>query len=134
LHKPFEQTPRARGSAARAVPLTQGDNVLFELFSPSVRVRAARSAAGGSVQSLKRLLCKGLLGKQGNVARIKMSLNFNVGQHARKPGLDLNPEMSPVGAKELQGIFRAYGALRAFGPKTQGSRPGLEDCRRSAAS
>jgi hypothetical protein len=47
LHKPFEQTPCARGSAARAVPLTQGDNVLLELFSPSVRGRAARSAAGG---------------------------------------------------------------------------------------
>src|SRR6516225_3896986 len=47
LHKWFEQTPCARGSAARAVPLTQGDKVLFELFSPSVRGRAARSAAGG---------------------------------------------------------------------------------------
>jgi len=36
LHKKsFEQTPCAR--FARAVPLTQGDNVLFELFSPSVR-------------------------------------------------------------------------------------------------
>jgi hypothetical protein len=35
LHKSFEQTPCAR--FARAVPLTQGDNVLFELFSPSVR-------------------------------------------------------------------------------------------------
>ena len=47
LRKSVEQTPCARGSAARAVPLTQGDNVLFELFSPSERGRAARSAAGG---------------------------------------------------------------------------------------
>ena len=65
MHKSVEQTPCARGLAARAVPLTQGDNVLFELFSPSERGRAARSAAGGSVQSLKRLLCKGLLSKAG---------------------------------------------------------------------
>ena len=59
FYKPFEQTPCARGiflcfalagspfGAARAVPLTQGDNVLFELFSASVTGRAARSAAGG---------------------------------------------------------------------------------------
>src|SRR6516165_6726249 len=65
LHKWFEQTPCARGSAARAVPLTQGDNVLFELFSPSVRGRAACSAAGGLFNHSKDLLCKGLLSKAG---------------------------------------------------------------------
>ena len=50
----FDASPyRARPfGAARAVPLTQGDNVLFDLFSPSVRGRAARSAAGGLFKRL----------------------------------------------------------------------------------
>ena len=77
MHNPFEQTPCARGLAARAVPLTQGDNVLFELFSPSVRGRAAlrsasptgrstnRSAAGGLFNHLNKSFAKVSFARSG---------------------------------------------------------------------
>src|SRR6516165_5579643 len=76
LQKSFEQTPRARGSAARAVPLTQGDNVLFELFSPSVRGRAARSAAGGLFNHSNESYAKASFPRRGKGWLLKMQSNL----------------------------------------------------------